>query len=154
MRIVGIDSPERGECGHREATEVLTALIAGRPVQLSGGARDDRDRYGRLLCYLDIDGVDVGEELIRSGWANARYDSRDGYGHHLREDTYIATDVATEHRCATTPATTTHAPSAGGTGPRFATCADAKAAGYGPYQRGEPEYTWYRDRDGDGTACE
>lgn len=39
--------------------------------------------------------------------------------------------------------------------PRFATCADAKANGYGPYYRGQdPEYAWYRDGDNDGIACE
>jgi outer membrane biosynthesis protein TonB len=41
------------------------------------------------------------------------------------------------------------------TDPRFGTCAEAIAAGYGPYTRGEdPEYGWYRDADGDGVVCE
>ncbi len=39
--------------------------------------------------------------------------------------------------------------------PRFATCAKAKAAGYGPYYRGrDPEYDWYRDANGDGIDCQ
>jgi micrococcal nuclease len=39
--------------------------------------------------------------------------------------------------------------------PRYPTCADAKAAGYGNYRRGvDPEYGWYRDRDQDGWVCE
>jgi hypothetical protein len=39
--------------------------------------------------------------------------------------------------------------------PRFDTCAEAKAHGYGPYYRGQDvEYTWYRDGDSDGIACE
>lgn len=42
-----------------------------------------------------------------------------------------------------------------GTDPRFSTCADAKAAGYGPYYVGkDPEYEWYRDADSDGIVCE
>ncbi|NKZ06292.1 hypothetical protein HGB48_21455 [Actinomadura latina] len=45
----------------------------------------------------------------------------------------------------------------GGNGldPRFDTCAQANAAGYGPYYQGvDPEYGWYQDRDHDGIDCE
>lgn len=42
-----------------------------------------------------------------------------------------------------------------GTDPRYRTCGEANAAGYGPYVSGQdPEYDWYIDRDGDGRACE
>jgi len=45
--------------------------------------------------------------------------------------------------------------SSGGTDPRFGTCAEAVAAGYGPYARGvNDEYDWYIDRDSDGVVCE
>jgi hypothetical protein len=45
--------------------------------------------------------------------------------------------------------------STGKNDPRFATCGEAIAAGFGPYQRGkDPEYDWYVDRDSDGTVCE
>lgn len=41
------------------------------------------------------------------------------------------------------------------TDPRFGTCGEAIAAGYGPYYRGQdPEYSWYRDSDSDGVVCE
>ncbi len=49
----------------------------------------------------------------------------------------------------------TNTPSGGKQDPRFSTCGEAIAAGYGPYQRGkDPEYDWYIDRDRDGTVCE
>lgn len=39
--------------------------------------------------------------------------------------------------------------------PRFATCKQAIAHGYGPYRRGvDREYPWYTDRDRDGLVCE
>lgn len=39
--------------------------------------------------------------------------------------------------------------------PRYSTCTEAKAHGYGPYYQGQdPEYYWYNDRDGDGVVCE
>ncbi len=42
-----------------------------------------------------------------------------------------------------------------GEDPRFGTCREAKANGYGPYVRGvHSEYDWYRDGDSDGTVCE
>ncbi len=43
----------------------------------------------------------------------------------------------------------------GGLDPRYSTCSEAKAAGFGPYVSGvDPEYAWYRDGDNDGTVCE
>ncbi len=47
------------------------------------------------------------------------------------------------------------APATGADDPRFGSCREALAAGYGPYVAGrDPEYAWYRDGDGDGTVCE
>lgn len=41
------------------------------------------------------------------------------------------------------------------TDPKFGTCREANANGYGPYQQGvDPEYAWYQDRDHDGWVCE
>jgi len=65
-------------------------------------------------------------------------------------------------KVSVTTTTSSHAstsPGGGGGGgaldPRFATCAAAKAAGYGPYVQGkDPEYAWYRDGDHDGLGCE
>lgn len=43
----------------------------------------------------------------------------------------------------------------GGLDPRFGTCREAIANGFGNYIRGvDPEYDWYRDGDSDGIACE
>lgn len=42
-----------------------------------------------------------------------------------------------------------------GLDPRFDTCTEAKAHGYGPYYRGsDPEHYWYTDADSDGIVCE
>lgn len=96
IRVIGIDTPERGECGFESATLALAALVNGRVVTLVPGAQDDADHYGRLLRYVDVGPLDAGLHLIEQGWAIARYDSRDGYGHHPREEQYVAADAASE----------------------------------------------------------
>ena len=52
---------------------------------------DDRDRHNRKLRYVVKGKTDVATKHIRRG-SKARYDSRDGYGPHDREDSYIAAD--------------------------------------------------------------
>jgi hypothetical protein len=54
----------------------------------------------------------------------------------------------------TASATPRSSTTSAGTDPQFATCAEARAHGYGPYTRADTEYGWYRDADGDGTVCE
>jgi micrococcal nuclease len=43
-------------------------LVAGKHVRLEMDARA-RDRYGRLLAYVWVDGVMVNAELVRRGYA-------------------------------------------------------------------------------------
>ena len=103
-----------------------------------------------------------GYTLVQQGLAIARYDSRDGYGQHARQDLYVAADSVSASACAAPAAPVTPvapaapaAPTAGGTDPQFRTCKLAKASGYGPYYEGtDPEYDWYRDADSDGIVCE
>jgi endonuclease YncB( thermonuclease family) len=71
VRLVGINAPERGECLAEEAGRRLQDLVAGQEVELIQD-RSERDRYGRLLRYVEVDGVDVGAELVRAGLALAR----------------------------------------------------------------------------------
>ena len=94
VRLIGIDTPESGQCGFAEAASNLRRVIAGRPVVLTPGVHDDADRYGRLLRYVDVGGIDAGLDQVRRGYAVARYDSRDGYGHHTREAAYVRADIA------------------------------------------------------------
>ncbi|WP_245854738.1 GmrSD restriction endonuclease domain-containing protein [Flavimobilis soli] len=52
-------------------------------------------------------------------------------------------------------ATKKPAPKVEKTDPNFGTCKEAKSHGYGPYYAStDPEYHFYRDRDGDGIVCE
>ena len=95
VRIVGIDTPEVGKCGYQVATENMVRLVQGKAVYLTV-SDEDKDRYGRLLRYVDVRGVDAGLNQIKKGFAIARYDSRDGYGFHPREPVYIKADKSTK----------------------------------------------------------
>jgi micrococcal nuclease len=71
VRLIGINAPERGECLAEEAGRWLRDRVGGREVELVAD-RTDRDQYGRLLRYVEVDGDDVGAELVRAGLALAR----------------------------------------------------------------------------------
>jgi len=98
VRIIGIDTPEREQCGYSEASAALSDAIGGRRVTLVSGAETDRDTYGRLLRYVEIGGADVGLGLIEQGLAVARYDSRTDQPHD-REVAYWAADDASANLC-------------------------------------------------------
>lgn len=170
VRLIGIDAPEYGSWGYDQATVELTTFLApGGVVLVSVPGRDDTDKYGRLLRYVQVNGQDAGTHLISSGWAVARYDARDGYGAHPLQATYISLDEsvpmpAEPAPAPPAPAEPEPAPAqpepapadpAPATDPRFDTCKEANANGYGNYVRGQdPEYDWYKDRDKDGVVCE
>ena len=71
VRVLGIDTPERGECYSGRATGAARSLADGRRVLLVGDAtQDTRDRYGRLLAYVWLPrGKDLGYSLLVGGFA-------------------------------------------------------------------------------------
>lgn len=100
LRLIGIDTPERDQCGYQPAADALRAMVEGRKVTLVNPASvQDEDQYGRLLRYVDLAGRDAGHDLLKRGLAVARYDSRDGYDHHPRQSKYRAADRAVASVC-------------------------------------------------------
>ena len=101
VRLIGVDTPEVGECGAAKATRLANRLApVGSHIQLRNPSSvDDEDRYGRMLRYVDSDhGWDVSLRQIKAG-AWARYDSNDGYDHHPRQRAYRAADRAHRNYC-------------------------------------------------------
>lgn len=152
VRLIGIDTPERGECGYDEATSHLSSLVDGQRVTLTPGARDDTDRYGRFLRYVDVGDTDVGLEQIRAALATARYDSTDGYGAHQREDEYRATMEATGLPVCVPGIAPSSTPGVVSGGYPF--CEAARVDSAAPLRDGDPGWNPDLDRDGDGVACE
>ncbi|KKL24417.1 hypothetical protein LCGC14_2415550 [marine sediment metagenome] len=56
VRIIGIDTPERGQPGYDAATQKLSDLVLGKSVELKGAVKVDR---GRLVCKVYLDGTDI-----------------------------------------------------------------------------------------------
>ena len=69
VRILGIDTPERGRCGYERATRELTRLLGAGRVELMRDA-ENRDRYGRLLRYVRKGHVDIGLQMLERGYAD------------------------------------------------------------------------------------
>lgn len=71
VRLLNVDTPEKGEPGYEEATEALSKLVEGKQVRLEfeTPGKLERDRYGRILAYVLADGVNVNVELVRQGWS-------------------------------------------------------------------------------------
>lgn len=69
LRLLSIDTPEKGEKLHDEAMYLLAALAQGKSGRLEF-AKTRRDRYGRLLGYLYVDDtLLVNKTILDSGLA-------------------------------------------------------------------------------------
>ena len=97
VRLIGIDTPERGRPYYLTAKRHLGRLVEGRVRLVNPASTDDRDRYGRLLRYVRDGGRDTGLAQIRKGYAHARYDSRDGYDWHPNQSSYRRADANTHN---------------------------------------------------------
>jgi Staphylococcal nuclease homologue len=56
VRLAWIDAPEKGQAFSNVARESLSDLVAGKTVQVE---EHDRDRYGRTVGIVFVDGQDV-----------------------------------------------------------------------------------------------
>jgi micrococcal nuclease len=76
LRIIGINTPETVDprrpvqCFGKEASDKAKELLDGQYVTLERDmTQDNRDKYGRLLRFVFINGDDYGKEMIREGYA-------------------------------------------------------------------------------------
>ncbi|MBB6429238.1 thermonuclease family protein [Algisphaera agarilytica] len=67
VRLLDINAPERGDPKADAATNELRRMIDGQTVELEFAAARRRDNFGRLLCRVTVDGVDVGQHLLDAG---------------------------------------------------------------------------------------
>jgi endonuclease YncB( thermonuclease family) len=72
VRLIGIDAPELSQPGGKESRQYLTRLILNKGVTLETGY-EDRDKYNRLLRFVYLGNLCINEEMIKQGYAEARY---------------------------------------------------------------------------------
>jgi micrococcal nuclease len=68
VRLIGVDTPERGSCFDDAATRFTQARIGGRRVRYELG-EEEKDRYGRTLAYLYRRGDMHNLALVQRGFA-------------------------------------------------------------------------------------
>jgi endonuclease YncB( thermonuclease family) len=94
VQVIGIDAPEPGDCGAVEATDSMEELALGRSVTLVSDPIIEQfaPPGNRPLFYVDRDdGVDVGLEMVRAGWAEI-WELSD----FLRSSAYMATEQSAQ----------------------------------------------------------
>jgi micrococcal nuclease len=74
VRILGADTPETVDprkpvqCYGHEASDYTRMRLLGRRVRLQTDV-EQRDKYGRLLAYVYLNGQRYDDELLRLGYA-------------------------------------------------------------------------------------
>ena len=69
LRLLAIDTPEKGEPFYDSARIFLQHLVEGKNLEVSFSHKS-RDKYGRLLGYVYIDSIFINKEIIKQGLAN------------------------------------------------------------------------------------
>ena len=70
--LAGLVAPELQEPGGDQAREALAKLVEGRTVRISFAHGGQRDRFGRLLGYVQVGKLNVAEEMARQGHSAKR----------------------------------------------------------------------------------
>ncbi len=68
VRMIGIDTPERGKYFYKESSDYLAELIDGKEVILVKDV-SEVDRYGRILRHVYYDDGWINKQMIEDGFA-------------------------------------------------------------------------------------
>jgi len=79
IRLLGINTPEKGELYYSEAKEFLENLILNKTIKLEYG-KEKYDKYKRVLAYVHLNNQNINSKLIEGGFANYYFPSgKDNY---------------------------------------------------------------------------
>ena len=72
VRLLGIDTDERGQPCYSAAKNRIEELVLDKEVELVADA-EDKDMYKRYLRYIFLDGENINLKLVQEGLAVARF---------------------------------------------------------------------------------
>lgn len=79
IRLLGINTPEKGEFLYQQAKDFLSKQVLNKTVVLEF-TKDKTDKYGRTLAYVFLDGENINVKMVENGFANYYfYSGRDKY---------------------------------------------------------------------------
>ncbi len=105
LRIRGINAPELFMCGGPEARQALQDLLAPEgqagiaTIELVVDPDEPRDRFGRVLADVLVDGQDVGRHLVEDGYVIPLGGSSSPLHEHARRASEAMLGVWSPDRC-------------------------------------------------------
>jgi micrococcal nuclease len=73
VRLVGINTPEIGEEGYKEAKEFVSTTCWGEAIKLDVDDMKQYDTYYRILAVVYVNDTNLNEKLVREGYAEVMY---------------------------------------------------------------------------------
>ena len=74
VRLLGINTPERGEIYYAEAKKFLENRVINKTIELEYG-KNKYDIYHRILAYIKLEEKIINKEIIENGFANYYFPS-------------------------------------------------------------------------------
>ncbi len=75
IRLLGINTPEKGQFCYEEARRFLQDLVENKSVSIEW---KKTDKYGRILGYVFLNGM-INKKILENGFANIYYYEKDRY---------------------------------------------------------------------------
>jgi micrococcal nuclease len=89
IRLLGIDTDERGYPCYSVAKKRLENLTLGKQVILESG-KENKDQYDRYLRYILVDSENINIQMVKEGLAVARILEEDKYSQEIRQAETLA----------------------------------------------------------------
>ena len=93
IRLQGIDAPEKAQAFGAKSKQALYEMVHGKTVQVSF---EKRDKYGRILGKVLLDGQDICHQQIKAGlaWHYKKYQNQQPLAD---RDAYSASETAAKN---------------------------------------------------------